>query len=86
MTPEVAIRNLRDLCNQLHTRSQHFAGECDGIQEQWTALGRAGGQRADHAAALLGKLKNHLRGIAGYCDGVVEQIDTMIADPFGSDD
>jgi hypothetical protein len=83
MTPEQAIGKLSDLRSQLHTRLQHFAGECEGIQAQWAALGRAGGQRADHAAALLGKLKNHLQGISGYCDGVVEQIEAMIADPFG---
>jgi hypothetical protein len=83
MTPEEAIRNLKDLRNQLHTRSQHFAGECDQIQEQWTALGRAGGQRADHAASLLGRLRNHLVGMAAYCEIVAKQIDQMAADPFG---
>jgi hypothetical protein len=83
MTPEQAISSLAEVRGQLHTRLQHFRGECEAIEEHWANLARAGGQRADHAAALLARLKPHLNGITQLCECVVKQIDEMPKDPFG---
>lgn len=82
MSPEQAIGALPELLKQLNS-PMHFLGlEADAVSEQWDGLGRVGGQRADHAAMLLGRLRPHLRDIAKFCVAVEKQIDGMIADPF----
>ena len=83
MTPTEAIQNLDDLMKQFNARLAHMHTEADEIGEQWYALGRAGGQRDDHAAALLAKLRPHLSGLATFATTCEEQVDRMMADPFG---
>jgi hypothetical protein len=87
MTPSHAITTAsEDMGRALLQRVSHLRDEADEIAEQWEALGRAGGQRDDHAAALLMRLEPHLRDLATFADRCRQQIIAMHADPFGRTD
>jgi hypothetical protein len=60
--------------------------ECSEIAELWDGLGRAGGQRADHAAALLARLRPALGAMENFCGRCLIQINEHVADPFGRKD
>ena len=85
MRPVEVIDGLKEVRNCLHTRLQHFIGECDAVEKQWASLEGVGGH-GDYARVLVGRLKNHLRAISRYCDDVVEQIDAMMAEPSDRND
>jgi hypothetical protein len=87
MTPSHAITSAsEDVGRALLQRVSHLRDEADEIAEQWEGLGRAGGQRDDHAAALLLRLEPHLRDLATFADRCRQQILDMHADPFGRND
>jgi ABC-type transporter Mla subunit MlaD len=83
MEPEHAIDTVADLAGQVARMSSFLRAETEDIADAWEGLRIAGGQRADHAALLLGRLRPHLRDLAAFCKNVETQIDTMVADPFG---
>ncbi len=80
--PAKAMDELETLRKRLNVFAYNLDGECEDIAEQWKGLGRVGGQRADHAALLLSRLRSHLADIAKFCKTVEAQIDAMVADPF----
>jgi hypothetical protein len=82
MSPEQAIENLDRLTDQFDKLWMDLNAARDEAADQWQGLGKVGGQRADHAAALLGKLRPHLRRVARLASQVEQQIDGWIADPF----
>ena len=82
MNPSVQITQLDELQKQLNRLRSHLADEAETIEQQWYALGRIGGQRADAAAGLLSKLRPHLIAIGAFCADCAVQIDLMAADPF----
>ena len=85
MTPTHAIETidsqLIDVINRLRAS---LCDEASQIQEEWDALGRAGGQRDDHASTLLGRLRPILSALATHCDVCEKQIDALVYDPFGT--
>lgn len=83
MTTTQAIEGLPTLLEKLDTLRQQLAYECEEIAEQWQQLGRIGGQRDDHAAALLSRLGPHLGETARFATACTEQIAKHVADPFG---
>ena len=83
LEPERAIADLPALEAGLRRMLTALSLEADTMTEQWEQLGRIGGQRADHAAALMSRLRPILRDLAVYCNVVEGQIDKMVADPFG---
>jgi len=82
MSPSNAILGTDDLLKSFTVRMSHLRTECEDIAEQWDGLGRAGGQRDDHAAQLLSRLRPHLASIERLSFDVQKQIDGMVADPF----
>lgn len=83
MTPTQAIEKVSDLSSMVGKLAYSIGAECDDIAEQWVGLGLAGGQRDDHAALILGRLRPALRELAKLCERSAAQIDGMVADPFG---
>jgi hypothetical protein len=83
MTPETAIETLGELLKRVDATRSHLADEADEIGEQWQGLGHVGGQRADHAAALLSRLRPHLAELARFATACQEQLTGFVADPFG---
>ena len=78
-----AIESLPELVKTLNRHRAEIADEAEDIIDQWDGLGRAGGQREDHAAALLARLRGGLLAMAQSCTVASAQIDAIIADPFG---
>lgn len=85
MSPEQAIASLDELLKQVHRIRSHMSDEAESIAMQWNGLGRVGGQRADHAAQLLSRLRPHFDEMAEFCAAVSQQLTGFIADPFQRD-
>ena len=83
MDSVTAIKRVDELRKQFNQRLHAMSLEIDGVAEQWEGLGRVGGQREDHAAALMARLRFHLRDISTFAKNCETQIDGMVADPFG---
>ena len=83
MTAETAILSLDELLKALHGIRARLADECEEISACWSGLGRVGGQRDDHAAELLKRLRPHLRTLEGLARRCSEQLEQTIANPFG---
>lgn len=82
MTPEHAIERLGEMRDQMNRLAHAVQLASDAIGAQWRGLGQAGGQRADHAALLLSRLRPALRDLAAFCTTCEQQIDAFMADPF----
>ena len=82
MDPEQMIQDLSSLIGAYNRFGSHLRAEAEQIEEEWSLLGQAGGQRADHAAQLLSRLRPILRDAAAFCRVAEQQIDEMVADPF----
>jgi len=85
MCPIKSISTLDEMQRNLNGMISPFICEQQDISEQWACLGIAGGQREDHAAKLLSRLRPHLHGIAEFCRIVESQITAMVADPFADE-
>lgn len=83
MTPTKAIESLDELRKEFNRRLHVLSLEMDDIAEQWGGLGRAGGQRDDHAASLMSRLRPIVSDLSGFATRVEKQIDQWVADPFG---
>jgi len=83
MTPTKAITDLPELIRQINARVSPLVWETEDIAENWARLGQLGGQRDDHAAELLCRLRPALENIARFCTACATQITRMKADPFG---
>lgn len=79
---EQAIETLDALQAELNRIRHGLACECDDITEQWQCLAQAGGQRADHAATLLSRLRPHLAELSSTAAAMVDTITGLVADPF----
>lgn len=82
MSVQSAIGSLDCLIRKLDEMRAGLADEASEISELWEGLGRVGGQRDDHGAQLLARLRSHLRNIGTFCGNVQTQIDGLVADPF----
>ena len=82
MTPEQAIARLDEMFARCNAICNPMLDEAHDITVQWDQLGQAGGKRADHAAALLSRLRPHLRDLASFAQKCEQQIAAMQADPF----
>ncbi len=58
--PVEMINGLDTLVRDLRYHVEDIAEEAAHIGDEWAGLGRAGGQREDHAAALLCRLQYRL--------------------------
>lgn len=85
MTPEKALESLGDIFARLDELQADIDQEAIQIQRQWEALGCTGGQRADHAAVLLGRLLPGLRLLSRYVNACAAHIEAMQRDPFGDE-
>ncbi len=83
MTPIEAIQSLRDLLATIDVRRADIARAIKTTEDQWTGLGRAGGQREDHAASLLVTVAVACKQLGDFCGRVVAQVNDFNADPFG---
>jgi hypothetical protein len=83
MLADVGIEEIGEMRKKIGALRAEFEGEAKEIEAEWFALGQLGAKRADHAAALLSRLRPHLREMARYCAACEAQIDSMVADPFG---
>jgi hypothetical protein len=85
-SPEYLIENTDKLLSEITSQASRLRLECEDIGEVWEALGRIGGQRADAAAELLGRLRHHLAGLSRFASSVEGQITGLIANPFQRED
>jgi hypothetical protein len=83
MTPSDALRDLDRMTSRFDALLAELCRSCLAARSQWTALGRVGGQRDDHAAALLAPLRTDLAALSTLAQTCHQQIDAMVADPFG---
>jgi len=83
MTPTKAIEHTDDMMGKLTALVAHLHNEADEVAEQWYGLGQAGGQREDHAASLLTRLRPHLEAIESFAHICGQQITGYVKDPFG---
>ena len=84
MTAETAISRgaLAGMMADINRLRASLADEASQSAEEWERLGAIGGQRADDAAALLGRLRPAFQAMAKYCSDCDSQITAMMADPF----
>lgn len=82
MRPSKAIAQLDQFADQLNRLRSAIERESTTIREHWDTLGAVGGQREDHAAALLERMSPALRAMAEYCTDCETQIANMANDPF----
>jgi hypothetical protein len=83
MTPEQALHRLPELVQGVQRQADSLRAECERARTHWDGLGRAGGQRSDHAAALLATVRAEVGSLRSYLERVLAQLDRLIADPFG---
>jgi len=83
MEPEEAIENVAAITRRIDEIRAHLSDEADQLAEEWAGIGAAGGQRADHAAMLLGRLRPHLAELEQFAAACRQQITDMVANPFG---
>jgi hypothetical protein len=82
MSPCKAIETLDRLVGQLQEHLDHVRKETQDAQEQWRQLGRIGGQREDHAAALLRSPWAALDRLQELAAQAGTQLETAIHDPW----
>lgn len=82
LDPEKMIHKTDKMLGEITRRVSGLRAECEDIAEQWQMLGNVGGQRADHAAVLLGRIRPHLQDLAAFCGVCESQITQMVTDPF----
>lgn len=83
MSPEQAMNTLTQMMDKLHALTGDIGREVGNVRTEWAGLGRANGQRADHAAALLNRrIRPALEAIRDFSSKCTEQIKRMHADPF----
>jgi len=78
------LSTLKDLLGEMHRRQSHLHNEIDEVLEEWEGIGRAGGQRDDHAALLLKRVQPHLDGLQQFFYDCNEQAIKAIHNPFGT--
>ena len=83
LSPGTSIETLSDMLGQINVLRASLDNESSEIAELWDGLGRAGGQRDDHAAALLCRLQPILSELATFCNRCDAQIQSLCDDPFG---
>ncbi len=86
VSPENLIEGLGTLMGTINGLRASLDAEQLEIAEQWEALGRIGGQRADHAASLLSRLRPALTRLASFCNDCEQQITDLVRDPFQRED
>jgi hypothetical protein len=82
MTPEQGIERLEGLLETIEQHHAELERRARQIQQQWAGLGACGGQRADHAAALLATLVPELFRLEKLCTSVRARIAGWQAYPF----
>lgn len=82
MGPEEAIQSLPTLMGEIRKRVGAVEQSGGAAYAQCGALGRFGGQRADHAAALLAGMDGELAELERFVGAVRSQIAGWNADPF----
>lgn len=83
MTPERSIESLSVLLSRIDTMRAEIERSANHAAAQWAALGKIGGQRADHAAALLDKqLYPSIASLRSFLERVETQICAMQSNPF----
>ena len=83
MTAAQAIRSLTGMLKELNAIHANMADECEEIAEEWKGVGVAGGGRDDHAAEFLKRLRPHLEGLEQFASACNQQLEQVIAQPFG---
>jgi hypothetical protein len=83
---DIALDNLTPgLMAKIEIEHRNLTTEAAEIIKQWDGLRRAGGQRADHAAALLKRLRPALGRLAKLATAADTAINRMVDNPFGDD-
>ncbi len=83
LVPTEAMGSLDSMVQAVGRMVADLKMEADDLALQWEGLVAVGGGREDHAAVLLGRLRSHFNRLAQYSLIVGEQLDNMVADPFG---
>lgn len=83
MTGSEGIERLDDISSVLDSCLVDMTNEITGIQKEWKGLQSIGGQRDDHAAALLRRLDRHLADIKDNTCMLLQQLRSIVANPFG---
>lgn len=83
MTPERAVETLPVLLSRIDALRAEIERSAKHAAAQWHGLAAAGGQRADHAAALMSKsVLPSVSALRAFCERVEAQIGTLADDPF----
>jgi hypothetical protein len=83
MTADQLLASTPSLLRKLDAIRAALNDEAGEIIEQWQTLASMGVQRADHAAALLSRLRPHLTELQRFARNCEAQIDAVVRDPFG---
>lgn len=78
-----AIRRLPAFVNQLRLDADGVNQSATNVMQRWRDLGRAGGQRCDHAAMFLSNMEPSLRALESTARRALEVIEDLKAHPFG---
>lgn len=83
ITPSKAIATLPILIERIDSMRQEIGRATASATTQWDGLGRIGGQRDDHAAALLAEhVKPSIAALRAFLQRVETQMAEMQRDPF----
>ncbi len=83
MTGREAIEDLDGLMGAINERVNELHDAGHAAAKQWDGLQRCGGQRDDHAAALLKDVRRALARLQEMATRAGECVDAVIANPFG---
>jgi hypothetical protein len=83
LDPIELIEGLPELREHLHAILAEIDSAGVRAAGQWTGLRNLGAQRADHAAALLRDVAEHMEALAEYAVDCRDQLAKAIANPFG---
>ena len=82
MPPSRMLSQADQLSAYVDDIASALRAEIKTVSAQWQQLGKIGGQREDHAAALLAKLSGHLADLERLAHNAQEQINKMNDNPF----
>ena len=86
MSADEALGKLDQLMAKLNFKRANLADEIAQAQEEFDAIARLSGRRADHAAEFLKRLRPHLEDFRSFFETCTEQIDHAIDNPWGDRD
>ncbi len=84
-TASQAMNMLEGLASQVGRQTDELKRECIEQAERFSNVVKVAGARDDHAVEFLKPVRSELSGMIKWLGRVLNEIDEIIADPFGDE-